>query len=462
MSVGCVSILNVAGTSATPTSSLARGAWFWRATARVGGAPTSAASAVWEFFVGARSAAVSSTWINDLDLNGDGLADIAITNASGGIAIGLGASSGAPAALTVTTSGPGEGSGGSLANAGDVNGDGYSDMLFQTYRTVAAANVYSQWVIYGAATVPTAATLFGAPSATPRGRTTSVGDVNGDGYGDVAYATTDVSISIVYGSATGLSSVPAIVLPTPFAASSSFGGSLRSADFNADRFPDLVVGAAQAGTPLATGRLAVYMGTGTGFAAPRLLAPVEVAGQTQFGMVGATIAIGDFNGDGYGDFTTEAELANFQRPPAHVWFGSATGIAAAPSQLLLSPTVGILIGSCASGDFNGDGFTDVAYGGDSAGTNGGMSIYFGGATGLTSSGIFIPSTSSLGRLAFYAGYNISPGDVEGDGFADLLGSAGYGTPTRVQYHRGSMAGPATAPTLNYDFSPAFNGAGSLW
>src|SRR5262249_26336144 len=149
-----------------------------------------ATSATWEVFVGALSAPVDTWWGSVPDFDGDGIAD-AVTgspgtgDAGGAVAV----YEGSPKQLaSVTPLAPpaGEASapdfGRFLASAGDIDGDGFPEVLVTTYKDV--------WVVRGgAAGLSTQPTLVVPSSPTQDVYSAAgVGDVDGDGYGDVAVA----------------------------------------------------------------------------------------------------------------------------------------------------------------------------------------------------------------------------------------------------------------------------------
>ena len=76
---GCATIVTsfmASGMTGAPTSPLAHGLYYWRVHRVSGGVVAPATSAVWEFWVGARSASVNTSWGTTLDVNGDGYADV--------------------------------------------------------------------------------------------------------------------------------------------------------------------------------------------------------------------------------------------------------------------------------------------------------------------------------------------------------------------------------------------------
>jgi len=144
----------------------------------------------------------------------------------------------------------------SVASAGDVNGDGYDDVIVGApYYTNGQTNEGRVYVYYGSAggLSPTygwtaesdrASALFGRSVA-------SAGDVNGDGFDDVivgAYAYTNEKTNegrayLYIGSSSGLSNITAWTAESD-QTSALFGNSVASAgDVNGDGFDDIIVGA---------------------------------------------------------------------------------------------------------------------------------------------------------------------------------------------------------------------------
>ena len=127
-----ITSFDAAGPSGAPAADLPAGVVFWRLHGRAGGSVGTATGPTWEFTVGARTAAVNTSWGTTLDVNGDGYADL-VVGASGvststgrayvylGSATGL---SGTPATSLTGPDGAYSDFGYSVASAGDVNGDG--------------------------------------------------------------------------------------------------------------------------------------------------------------------------------------------------------------------------------------------------------------------------------------------------------------------------------------------------
>lgn len=184
------------GTSGAPPTALAAGVHYWRLHGVANGVVGRATGPVWEFFVGSRSAPVNTSWGTTLDVNGDGFADVLVGASSqaggylGAAYVYLGGAGGlspTPSSLTDLAGGSG-GFGFSVASAGDVNGDGFGDVIVGApgeNEDLGAAYVYFG-SLDGLSTIPAALTdPAGSIDSGFGGSLASAGDVNGDGFSDV-------------------------------------------------------------------------------------------------------------------------------------------------------------------------------------------------------------------------------------------------------------------------------------
>ncbi len=269
-----------------------------------------------------------------------------------------------------------------VASAGDVNGDGYADVIVGAPDyDVAETDQGRAYVYYGSPEGPRVHPHWAAAGDLAYGyfgsSVASAGDVNGDGYGDVivgAPGSTDHSVpgrAYVYlGSPSGLADAPVWVIEQD--ASSGFGHSADSAgDVNGDGYSDIIVGAPYVETGV-MGAAYVYHGSVDGPNPTANWTAYGVHGDEQFGWsVGAT---GDVDGDGYGDVIIGAPAFIIRWQPYHsgrsfVYLGSDQGLGADAGWIGIDPhgdrsvyAAGYGRSVDGAGDANQDGYDDVLIG----------------------------------------------------------------------------------------------------
>ena len=204
-----VTSFDASGASGAPADDLPVGVAFWRATPRGGdagaAATTSTPTPTWQFTVGARSAPVDTSWGATLDVNGDGYADVLV-----GAYLHLGGPDG-PATLPSTTLLTPAGTTiafQSLAAAvGDVNGDGYGDLVAVDPTLNLLNDAFSAYVYLGSASGLSphpAFVIAGLSLGDEFDSVAGAGDVNGDGYADIVLRDQQLGVALVYlGSASG-------------------------------------------------------------------------------------------------------------------------------------------------------------------------------------------------------------------------------------------------------------------
>jgi hypothetical protein len=342
----------------------------------------------------------------------------------------------------------GSGFGMSVAAAGDVNGDGMSDAVVGAPRhTAGEENEGAAFVFLGVAgllSVDVAWTATGGQSEEGLGGSVGgAGDVNGDGFGDLIVGAPfhdngelDAGRALLHlGSASGPSASPAWSW-VGGGAGSELGAAVASAgDVNADGYGDVIVGAPRGtGNEREAGRAHVFLGSPTGLAGdPDWSASGERTG-AEFGA--AVASAGDLNGDGYGDVIVGApgSLKDGVRVGrVHVYLGMDSGLSLDADWTAVGEQAGARFGSsvASAGDVNGDGLSDIIIGapGFDAGASGGPSggravVYLGSPTGLAGT----PSWMAAGGQmeAAFGSSVASAGDVSGDGYGDVIvGAPGF-------------------------------------
>jgi hypothetical protein len=181
----------------------------------------------------------------------------------------------------------------------------------------------------------------------------SAGDVNGDGFADVVVGAWSANsatgmgtgtASIYLGSMSGLAATPARVL-VGAAMNDQLGGAVASAgDVNGDGFADVVVGAIQTspGGSASEGTASIYLGSASGLAGT----PARVfVGTTMNDGFGDRVAgAGDVNGDGFADVVIGARSANSRTGTASIYLGSMSGLAATPAFVFAGTAIGDTFG----------------------------------------------------------------------------------------------------------------------
>ncbi|NMC00358.1 MAG: hypothetical protein GYA35_08785, partial [Thermoanaerobaculaceae bacterium] len=336
--------------------------------------------------------------------------------------------------------------------AGDVNGDGYSDVIVGSYNYNSGRG--KAYLYYGSA--------FGLSSSagwTKEGEiaggyfgisASTAGDVNGDGYSDIIIGAfgcnSGAGRTYLYcGGSTGLSSSPSWIRNGENM-SDMFGATVATAgDVNGDGYSDVLVNAY--GFNLNSGRAYLFNGSASGLT----LTPSWVAtGEGINNYFGRAIATaGDVNGDGYSDVIAGAWGYNSETGKAYLYLGGPSGLSSSPSWVKTGETTYSRYGlpAVSAGDVNGDGFSDVLIGADRFSDYQGKAyLYLGSASGLSSPHSW--SGSGPGENSCY-GYVSGAGDVNGDGYGDIVVGAYYapgdGTGMAFFYYGNGGAGVTVKP-----------------
>lgn len=429
------------------------------------------------------------------DLNGDGLLDLVVgargfdpgMSNAGGAFIYLGQPDGlfSPEPVDILTGIRGEDRLGHAVAVCDFNGDGRMDIAsaVQLYEDRMANPVETdQGAIFiflgyedGFLAQPDQIVLgkrlgddgsWSSYRSLQMGTSMAAGDINGDGFCDLAVGSTRYNVNNVGnagavavlagvpGDATGPGGVtdePAMLILADSVAinGGAFGRRVQVLDFNADGLSDILVGE-NGGDTGGRDRGAAYIFLGSEFdAVPTtqhrsvLTADFSAFGESDFDNFGIAVTAGDVTGDGVKDFIVGAyvdDLGPSNSGTIYVYAGGADGVPGVePIRVITGQTVNARLGESIAvvGDLNGDGLNDlVAH----ANMDSSLFLHAGRTFAITQEpeldeqpedgvepqqvDVFTPIDypRNVGGARFGTGVALV-GDVTGDGFEDIVASA---------------------------------------
>jgi hypothetical protein len=329
--------------------------------------------------------------------------------------------------------------GGRVVQSGDVTGDGIDDIFAGTLG--AHGGYGGGWVVPGPVSGSVALADVGfdleATAATMgAGRSIGLGDVSGDGIGDVAFGcpysfpagqyivfgpvTADAQITAAYDAA-----IAGPKIGDLFAHGSDLG------DVDGDGTADSVIAAWAGGIggKIQSGTLWVTLGPLSGDLDPDLDADAIVAGEHEGAHAGRIVHVDDdLDGDGLEDIVVNAvhdATGGTSAGGLYVVYGPADISSLADAAQLVGPAPSAFAGQeFTSGDYDGDGYGEVAAYATPAGASG---VYVARGplpdeTDLGVADIILQSDKGSDEL----GSGLGSGDLSGDGITDLLVGAPSG------------------------------------
>lgn len=340
-----------------------------------------------------------------------------------------------------------DGAEGITIGTGDVNTDGYSDILIGqgAVDQGVSAEVGTLYIFFGNQSMLSGTISLNAAdvkivgeNAGARLSRSAVGDVNGDSVNDIIvgahYESSAGAVYIFYGDTeTGFSgeidASAADVKITGAFSDDFFGAAIATGNVNADAYDDILIGASGAtGNNISAGSAyLVYGSNSLSSGSITTVANSQFDGETNNDAAGGQVYLKDINNDGYDDIfisATEDDTTASNAGIVYLRYGQAATIG---DVSLIDFTVNF-VGDTTNGrlgtdighiaDVNGDGYNDIML---TATKNSGTTyIFFGQASALSSTVEVSSAAYRIDQVNAPFSYVSGGGDVNGDGYDDIL------------------------------------------
>ena len=381
--------------------------------------------------------------INDCDATEEDAIAACTGELEGGLVIGL--------AHAFTGPESGSYAGYSVDSAGDINADGKDEIMVGAPSAAVNGAVYlvSSGTEEGSLGTAAAVTITGTTSKGGFGTAVDgVGDLDGDGYDDIVVTAYTVDEGyLFYGPLSGditADEADAFFIDNTY--TGAYGGySVQAAgDVNQDGYQDLIFGA-----PLVSifdqfsGAAVISYGP---FEGDDVLGTSTLVGESYYAQVGWSVAgVGDVNGDGYEDLLAGGRYSGIGTDDGMEYPGSAylyygpvppeTTLTASEADVQLTASTQFDLGGeivTHAGDLNNDGYQDVLVSEDDQDLSGRIALFYG--SGSLGSGYSLDDSdaSFSGEAAEHLAISVAQmGDANSDGYGDLAigaygASGGYG------------------------------------
>jgi len=324
--------------------------------------------------------------------------------------------------FTFTGENSGDYFGNIVSNAGDVNNDGYDDVIvgMNKYNDAKVYIYYGNSYNYMDETADIV--LVGESYNEHFGSAvSSLGDLNNDGHDDIIvgaywYDGGTGRANVYYGNYQ-MDNITDLYFTGEFT-NNYFGISVSSAgDVNNDGFDDIIIGAQSHNN--STGRAYIYYG---GIETDNI-ADVILNGEGTNSVFGCCVSgAGDINRDGYDDVIVGASIYNNYTGAAYVYFGGPSMDNIVDLRMIgenSDDRFGYTVSS--AGDINNDGFDDVIIGAINFNNIGRAYIYLGGQNPDNEADLLIEGETANSKFGIVS----KAGDINNDGYDDII-IGGYG------------------------------------
>ncbi|MCK9310282.1 MAG: FG-GAP-like repeat-containing protein [Candidatus Cloacimonetes bacterium] len=290
-----------------------------------------------------------------------------------------------------------------IYDLGDVNGDGFDDLMITDVNPNLTSSARSKYFFGGTSDLSTPAMVITPLQEETLGSFFELGDVDGDGYEDLGInyiLLNEKRFDIQWGGTFERQLIFSGIEVMPNVRSIAGIG-----DINGDGYNDFTIGYVSSETEPYNSIINLYYGN-----PDRVFANPIVLIQTTESITRLCKPLGDINGDGYNDFFAYANPYGMR-----VWFGT-TNLSTVSPDIVLNPVYfgNDSVRGIESGDVNGDGFSDVV---GASYSNQRFAVWLGSST--------MNGQADWIKFNQYEnfGYDLAMGDYNGDGFCDIAVSA---------------------------------------